>query len=151
MFWETISPESTLIQPQKTICLKGIVRWSTPFFPVKTNPSLKLFFFRLLDPWAQDSWCTGTANTASFACILAKRACMIKTSRYVPYELLENNLGLQNIYLCFMGFEEYSIGCWFCVLCCQSCLLIIAVSSPSAYVYLSQYLSSHFCPPDHSE
>lgn len=79
--------------------------------PCENERQSQTFFFLLLDPRAQDSWCTGTANTASFACILAKRACMIKTSRYVPYELLENNLGLQNIYLCFMGFEEYSIGC----------------------------------------
>lgn len=96
-------------------------------------------------------------NAASFACFLAKRACMKKKKEkkkemadMFPMSCLKNTLAFKNSFMIYnMGFEGYLIGCWFCVLCCQRCLLVIAVSSLPAYVYLSQYLPSHFCPPDH--
>lgn len=137
------------------ICLKGIVRcptsgwrWSTPFFPREKERQSQTFSVCLtlelrtlgvleLHPGG---------NTASYACFLAKRACMKKKwkkkkqqicSLWVAWKLSwPSKIVLWFIY--DMGFEGYLIGCWFCVFvlsalfvsnCCfQSARLCLSVS-----------------------
>lgn len=170
MFWETISPESTLIQPRKTayvwkaLCNAWLVGGDDqhPSSPWKGTPVSNVV--RSLDPRAQDSWCTGTASRrkCSLLCLLSCQKSLHEEKKvkekknqqicslWVAWKISwPSKIVLWFIYE--MGFEGYLIGCWFCVLCCQRCLLVIAVSSLPAYVYLSQNLPSHFCPPDHSE
>jgi len=139
VFWETtsyISPESTLIQPQKTTCLKSIVRWSASSLWKQT--CLKLFiFFILLDP--RSGLLVYWDCKYSLFCLLScQKSLHDKNQQMCSLWIAWNNLGLQNIYLCFMGLEEYSIGCWFqCLVlsqlfvnnCCfQSVRLCLSVS-----------------------
>lgn len=166
MFWETISPESTLIQPRKTAYVWKAL-WNAwlvdgddqhPSSPWKGTPVSN--FVRLLDPRAQDSWCTGTASRrkCSLLCLLSCQKSLheekkVKEKKKNPADMfpmscLKNILAFKNSFMIYLWDGVWGILNWMLILCLVlSALFVSNCCFQSARLCLSvSVLAKPFLP-----